>query len=409
MFILDRPSSKEPTFIFIKTTLSDGLFKRSLGLKILPVFWDGASKRAVITGLDRSTTEDNKSINNRISKVEGYIEQRERDARYNGKHLTCSEMDTWIKELTGKKVKGTSMFAGCRQIIEDMESGLLLTDRGKRFSDGTIKNYNQCLDAVENYDDKLTFERIDLTFYRSFIKWCNDKEWSLNYIATHIKNVRRLLRQSCKRGLHNNRIWENEEFRVIQEENDDIALDMEELKIIYEKRLLNRGLDIARDWFIIGSFTGLRVMDIQLLDDEKHFSKDYLQIVNEKTDTKVVIPIHPYVRKIKKKYNGLPPKISDQELNRAIKKVCELSKINDPVIYSITKGGARIDYYLRKCDLVSCHTMRRCSITNMLNGGIPDNQVMQVHGIKKHSTLLRYKKTKPEDTAKIMKNHSYYQ
>lgn len=95
-------------------------------------------------------------------------------------------------------------------------------------------------------------------------------------------------------------------------------------------------------------------------------------------------------------------------MNRSIKQVCELAGINETVLYSITKGGVRKDFHLKKWEMVSNHTSRRSFITNLLNDGVPDNTVMQLAGIKKHATLMKYKKTKPEETAKLMKGKSIF-
>jgi site-specific recombinase XerD len=58
--------------------------------------------------------------------------------------------------------------------------------------------------------------------------------------------------------------------------------------------------------------------------------------------------------------------------------------------------------------MISAHTARRSFITGLLEAGVSDNQVMALAGIKKHTTLLRYKKTKAEKTAEIMKDHPYF-
>jgi integrase len=409
MFFLDRPNSDKPTYVFIQLTLSDGLFKRSLSIKLLPAHWSQSRERAEIANLDSATVENNKSINTLIGKLETFIEGRQRDARYNENHLTKAELSKRIEDLTGKKrsIKGTGFYIRCRSVIEDMSSGKLLTWRGKKFSAGTIKNYNQSLNTIELYDPKIRFEQITMDFYRGFIKHCNDKDFSLNYIGQHIKNLRCLMKETFKAGYHNNKIYLDEDFAVIQEETDDISLDQAELDIIYNKRLIDPAQDLARDWFIIDCYTGLRVGDIQLLEGI-NFSKDYMQLVNNKTGVKVMVPLRSEIKAILKKWKGLPPKITDVEINRRIKEVCELCKINGTVLYFLTKGGKRRDFYLKKYEMVSNHTARRSFITNLLNLAVPDNQVMQLAGIKKHSTLMRYKKTKPEQNAEIMKGHEFF-
>lgn len=412
MFILDRPNSDKPTTIFIKKALIDNpKFKASLGVKVLPENWLKETERAKIEDLTKLVIDEHKSINTLLSRLETFVEGRVRDARYSGNHLTSIELSGKIHDLTGRRQAGlkvaTGFYEHCRTIITDMKTGALLTPRGKRYSDGTIKNYNQSLNTIEQYNAGLSFADITMEFYHAFVKWCNDKDFSMNYIAQHIKNLVVLMKVARKRGHHNNTAYLDNDFRVIQEQTDDIHLSPAELDKIYRHNLPNKTLDIARDWFIIDCYLGLRVSDIQLLDP-KNFEKDRVTIASEKTDTKVVIPLRTEVRAILKKWSGLPPKISDQELNRSIKDVAELAGLKQTVLYFLTKGGQRKDYYLKKYEMVSCHTARRSFITNLLNANVPDNQVMQLAGIKKHSTLLRYKKTKPEETAEIMKDHAFF-
>lgn len=416
MFILHTPKSEKPTSILIKKQLPDGQFKESLAVKILPGHWNKKEERAELEGLNKAVTNENKSINSLLDKIEAFIEARTRDARYTGNHLTCEELSEKLQELTGKRKyakAATGFFTQCDAIIDDMRTGIILTPEGKIYSPATLKCYAMYLRNFKEFDPLLSWVGITLDFYRSFIKWCNDKDFSMNYIGQHINKLIVLMKEAKKRGLHNNMAYLDADFKRLREETDDISLTPAELDKIYKQNITNQTNDIARDWFIIDCYLGLRVSDIQMLD-LKNFEKDRVTIANEKTDTKVVIPLRAEVREILKKWKGLPPKITDQEINRSIKEICELlaskevPSLNDIVLYSLTKGGSRKDFYLKKWEMVSCHTARRSFITNLLNAGVPDNQVMQLAGIRKHGTLLRYKKTKPEETADILKNHEFF-
>lgn len=152
----------------------------------------------------------------------------------------------------------------------------------------------------------------------------------------------------------------------------------------------------------------MRVSDIKLLNKDVNFTADSVVIANEKTDTKVVVPINKQIRAIMKKWSGLPPRMHEVEINRHIKKVCEIVKMDQPVLYFLTKGGERRDFYLKKYQMVSCHTMRRFFITELIRLGIADNKIMQLAGIKRHETLLRYKKITPEENAANMKGQAFF-
>jgi site-specific recombinase XerD len=412
MFILHTPKSDKPTPIILKKVLSDGPFRESLGLSILPALWDKENERAVIADLDKATAAENKSINATLKRIFDFVDARARDARYTGNQLTCEEMAAKLAEITGKtKIKkGAGFYPKCRIIIGDMESGKLTTPRGKKYSAGTIKNYNQSLNTLEEYNGNLNWANIDMKFYRTFVKWCNDKDFSLNYIAQHIKNLVRLMRigKSKSYKYHSCTGYMDEDFKVIQEQTDDIALYQKELDAIANKHIPNKYWDIARDWFVLGCYLGLRVSDVKLLDESKNFSAESVTIANEKTDTKVVVPINDQIRAIRKKWNGLPPKMHEVEINRHIKKVCEIVGLTEPFLYFLTKGGTRKDFYLRKCDMVSCHTMRRFFITELIRLDVRDNKIMQLAGIKKHATLLRYKKISPEENALNMQGQAFF-
>ena len=395
----------------MKKKLSDGIFKKSLGFKILPAYWDKVTERCVTTNLDRTTANTHKSINALLHKIEQYIEVRTIDARYTGFHLTCAELGDKVADLTGRKKhieEVAGFFDHCEAIITDMREGKILTQYGKRYSPDTLKCYEMYLRNFERYNPALSWHGITLEFYRSFIKWCNDQDYSLNYIGQHLNKLIVLMKEARRRKLHNNTAYLDDDFKKIQEDTEDISLTPAEVNAIAKKHLANPLWDIARDWFIIGCYLGLRVSDVKRLNKDVNFTADSVVIANEKTDTRVAVPINPAIRAIMMKWDGLPTKMTDIEINRYIKKVCEICGINAPVLYFLTKGGNRRDFYLKKYEMVSCHTMRRFFITELLRLKTPDNQVMQLAGIKKHATLLRYKKITPEENAQQMKDHPFF-
>lgn len=397
MFYLDEPKSQKPTSIFLRLSCQDGRFKYSVRKKALPANWNGS--RLLI---------DPQKINAVLNRVENIIHQLQLQRDLNGTALTKSLVENTLNKALGRELQAQKFFEVIDRIIDDRESGKELTPAGKRFSWHTIKGYRHTLDNLKKFDKNMTFEKITLKTYADLVAFFNEKhDHSLNAIGKTVKNWKAFMKAAHKRGVHENLVYLHEDFKVPAEDTYDVYLDTGELEKIYNHHLPNKNLDIVRDWFIIDCFTGLRISDIQLLGKE-NILKDSIRIVNEKTDTRVEIPINSYIRAILKKWRGLPPKVTDQEMNRSIKEVCELAGIKDTVLYSITKGGVRRDFHYKKYEMVSNHSSRRSFITNLLNDGIPDNTVMQLAGIKKHATLMKYKKTKPEETAKLMKGKSIF-
>lgn len=396
MFSLDRPSSKKETFIFLRLRCIDGPLKYPIKKKVAPANWK-----------DNRVTADPGKINLVLNKIETSVNQLYLQRDLNGVPVTKALVQNTLDKALGRVVAGKGFFDIVDQVIKDRAEGRELTRAGKRFSKYTIRNYNFTRGQLYQFDPKMTFQAINLQTYSRLVSWCNEKEFSLNHLGTVIKNWRVFLKTTFDAGIHSNSIYTHKDFVIPGEDNFDVYLSPAELKKIYDHNLIDETLSLVRDWFIIDCFTGLRISDIQLLGAD-NILKDSIRIVNEKTDTRVEIPINTYIRSILKKWRGLPPKVTDQEMNRSIKQVCELAGIKETVLYSITKGGVRKDFHFKKWEMVSNHTSRRSFITNLLNDGVPDNTVMQLAGIKKHSTLMKYKKTKPEETAKLMKGKSIF-
>jgi hypothetical protein len=98
------------------------------------------------------------------------------------------------------------------------------------------------------------------------------------------------------------------------ESADTIYLSEEELLSMHQLKLSGH-LEKARDYFLIGAYTGLRFEDWKRITREKVVN-GVLTVRSSKTGEVSTIPIHPIVRAILDKYNGvLPPLPSNQKIN----------------------------------------------------------------------------------------------
>lgn len=399
-FLLDRPKATTPTFIFFRKMINGEELKYPTNAKVDPDNWDRKLKRLTV---------DRGRVNVLLEKINTVYQDASLQAKLAGRKLTKLEVEKALDKALGReKETRSSFYEAIDQIIADRESGKVVTRTGKKFSPLTIKGYRHTRDYLIKFDPNMRFEAITLKTYESLINYLNtERNHSLNAAGKIVKNWKVFLKAAFKAGLHNNLIFEHEDFRVPEEETDDIYLTDIELKSIYECKFENKGLDQARDWFIIDCFTGLRVSDIKVLQVD-NIAGDFIDLANEKTDIHVTIPKHSYVKQILQKWNGLPPRVTEQAMNRSLKDIAKAGGVKGKILYSITKGGVRVDEFIERWKMVSNHTARRSFISNLLEQGVQDNIVMQLAGIKKHSTLLRYKKTKPQKTAEIMAEHPFF-
>lgn len=393
-FLLDKPKSDKPTFILLIGTLPEGRFIYSTKLKVHKTHWEGQRcKNAKGFNYD-----DN---NERLNNIDNLIKELRREGQLTKDRLT-SELDT----ITGKRRRIAGVWEVIDHIISDREFGRVVKPNGKEFSALTIKSLKHSKENLQKFDSNLSFADFSEAKYKKLIEYMNGKNYSINTIGKTIKDLKVFMGAAYDLGYHKNPVFKARWFKKITEDTFDVYINEDELKNIAKIKVSGRE-QVARDWFIVGCFTGLRISDLTLLT-KQNLIDNFITIGNEKTDAKVVLPVHPLVKAILKRYKGFPPKVSDQEINRTIKKVAKEAGLTQLFLYQITKGGKRVDEYIPKWKMVSSHSCRRSFITNLLRNGVQDNIVMDLAGIKKHATLLKYKKSTPEETARDIASHSFF-
>ena len=197
---------------------------------------------------------------------------------------------------------------------------------------------------------------------------------------------------------------------------DNIYLTEEEIKKIYDLDIVSlkasgdidakSNIEATRDLFIIGCWTGLRRSDINKLNDGVWSVKDgedLLYVTAEKTKRQVVIPLHPMVKAIYQKYNGILPKLGDKaNTNNHLRNLGRLAGIDEIVPVTENRGGKVTTYHYRKYEMIGMHTARRSFATNMYLRGMPTISIMQLTGLTTESNFLKYIKVTAEQNAMMI-------
>lgn len=297
---------------------------------------------------------------------------------------------------------------------------------GRVISHRTIQVYNTTFGYFKEFEktikQKIDFDNIEISTLKDFRDFLTtEKGFALNNVAKHIDTLRHFLRSAeLEKITINSDVLNPKIFTILRETPHDIYLTETELQKIYNIDFSDKTqyltlsakdnpikvsfetLDKARDLFLIGCYTGLRVSDYNNIK-QHNIKNDYIDIYQTKTGQRVVIPIFPTVRQILDKYNGkAPPQISDQKLNFYIKGICRYAGITETIEKQQTKGGLKQSNLYDKCDLVTTHTARRSFATNMTKQGYPIQQIMTITGHKKESVFLKYVKLNPLEHAEII-------
>jgi site-specific recombinase XerD len=281
---------------------------------------------------------------------------------------------------------------------------------GKQISTITVRAYKQTFRLLKEYRNRtksvLDFHHINTDFYNSFSYFLtHEKGFKLNTLGKHLRNIKTFMQEAFDRNLTTNINFKKKSFRVISEKTDSIYLNELELNELENLDLTDdKRLEKVRDLFLVGCWTGLRFSDFSKIKSY-NIKGEYIEIEQQKTGSKVCVPIHPIVQKIISKYagvypNSLPPAISNQKMNMYLKEIApKVELLQQTITIGHTIKGNKVYKTVPKFELLVTHTARRSFATNQYLKGIPVHDIMKATGHKSSSAFQRYLKIDDKDAA----------
>lgn len=419
-FTLREPNANNHTYIRVIVRYKYKELKVDTGDKIKPLYWDSNNQRPT---LDRKLLrnaspilfKELKYISHHLDEIEYFINDIILDLKKE-KQISLDAIKDALSEFLGRKKEEeptppviiTDFYDN---LIERMEQGTFLTDKGTVYTPGTIKahrTHKNQIDAFKEVWGELTFDSVTHQFYTSFISFCNSKKYKYNTIGRVIKSLKFVMRVAYKEGVHTNEIFKDEDFRAFSEDVDNIYLTLEELQTLYKLDLSkDKVKERARDLFLIGCYTAQRFSDYSRFRPEHikitNNGTKVIDIVTKKTKQRVIIPfLFPELETLLEKYNYKSPKTYEQDLNEQIKEVGKIAKINSDVIIAEKVGGKMVETVHKKYELIKTHTARRSGATNLYKMGYAPLEIMKITGHTSEATFMKYIKVSKEENAEMM-------
>ncbi len=422
--MLKDTKAEDTTLVYMLYRFNGQRLKYSTGEKVRPQDWDVDGQRFNVLSQSRENRQKFKDANTQLDRYGAKVIELRRSFDLSGIELTPElfkeHLDKEFKKdsrLQKKVSQKESLLNFAQRFIDESKSGdRLIRRKNKKYVPVTLKTHQTTLTNLKEFQSFLggpiDFEDIDLNFHREFIKWLtNVKKYASNSIGNQIKHLKAWLRAAQNEGLHENRVFESDEFNKPKEETGAIYLTDAELNKLYNVDLSkSKKLDNVRDLFLIGCYTGLRFSDFTQLRPENVMGEGKLLVVNtQKTQSKVVIPINPRVSAILHKHkHSIPRAISNQKMNEYLKDVGKEAELNSKVEVAMTKGGQRITKYVEKYKVISTHTARRSFATNAYLAGVSSIDIMKITGHKTETSFMKYIKVSGEETALRMLEHDHF-
>ena len=325
-------------------------------------------------------------LNNLLAMMQAEIEAILRDAIANNKRVTSEYVKEQFSRRFQRKLKPDFTFYDYyNQFIEISE-----TIKGS----GVIAVYNASLKRLKEFETtenfKISFDRIDNTFYEKFVNFLIDNHrLNNNSVGKHIKTLKTFLNWATDKEYNKNMTFSK--FKVFKEDADTIYLNEDELNKLYQLDLKSRpGVERVRDAFLVQCYTGLRFSDISNLKAE-NFNESYIMIGIIKTRERLRIPLIPRAQAILSKYENYCIELpTNQKMNKHLKELGRLAGFDELVQVITYRGSKREERTIPKSDLLTTHCGRRTFITLSLEKGMRAELVMKVTGHRSTAVFRKY-------------------
>lgn len=360
------------------------------------------------TKFPKQNNPENKNLSRQLRELSNYILNE-----YNIDFTNGIIFDNfWLKEKISKFFNRIEVKTDDTIFLNYLQNFTDFKRSTASYTDCTLRKYNNLKDRFTQYQKKKkkTFLLQDvgaktlIDFKNYLISDCDLMETTAVRFIKNLKTVLFDAEQNGKtihyqiRGFSTGTT--NTEYKVF--------LSFDEIERIKEIQTINTDWNIAKDWLVLGCYLGQRASDLLRMTKRMIYTKTdsegnsfrFLEIKQQKTGEKVVIPLHDEVETILNKYNGdFPPTFANNFdsnavlFNRHIKKVCELAGIHEMIkgkVYNEDKKKNEI-VETEKCNLVSSHVCRRSFATNFYGNKLfTTPQLMSITGHKTESMFLNY-------------------
>lgn len=408
------------TQIFLSVTVLGERIRVYSKLRVEPEYWNYSENRCAVDALM------SKRVQNRVRQINSQLDYIERQIDYVD-HL-CAENGQYLSKDMVRKVIDSVNCSRKRQIPEDALQIMRwiaenyqkdINGKGETGEDNTSRTYLMAINRLEKFIKST--KRQDLKFCdlsRGFIADFTDylhkytftcgstvKHYTSSTIAATLNIIKNILHKAydmelCKNSYSN--LFDN--ISMPHNVSDKIYLSESELAKLSRVKVMSETERRVRDLFVIASYTGLRISDINRLN-EAAFSQNQITLIQTKTNNLVHIPILKEISDIIGIYrHSRFPQINTIKANLCIKELARRAGIDDMIIVTETRGGIRQHSSVPKYSQVCFHTARRSCITNLFKRGYSVNYIMSLSGHKSIASFQRYIKSSNEEMAEAFIN-----
>lgn len=337
--------------VCMRITVNNARSETNIRKSITPSLWNQAKECS--RGKDRKSNDLNKYIEEARIKLYNIHAELKKESL----SITATILRDKFFNLEEKEEPKTLIATfqehndQCRQLV------------GKDFAVVTVRRYESCkrylaeLIKIKYYKEDLPLKDINGEFIRAFDFYLKtEKECAQNTVIRYMKCLKKITNLSLANEWINKDPFTGIKFH--EKEVNREFLTWDELQIITNKKFDLPRIDLVRDIFIFGCYTGLSFIDIKQLTAE-HIVKDregnfWIRKARQKTKNMCNIPLLDIPLAIIEKYKDNPkcqkqkvllPVPCNQKMNSYLKEISDLCGIHK----EISTHTARHSYATSVC------------------------------------------------------------
>lgn len=395
--------------IYLRLSLGrNKTFKRKTGLQIDFKNW------SIKTSFPKQGDENSKSLNIKLRDLQVNILNQVNSANSKGELIDGLWIENKIDTFFGRsKIDDINYIDRYGDFFLRNLEYKVTTSGGTGVSKATYNKYKTILNKLSKFQvfkkRQYTIKDVDLKFRSDLIKYFSENDrLGENTIGRYLKVVKSICIDAQLNGIQVNDQLKH--FKGFTVKAPKVTLSFDELKIIKETNLVSENHQIARDWLIIGSYTGQRVSDLLRMNVsfiKKIKGHEFIVLEQVKTGKLVQIPIHREVKSVLEKNNGNFPRLFTKNIdsnkalfNRYLKQLCKIAEINTVVLGNKFDDETKrtVTGNFEKHELVSSHICRRSFATNFYSQqNFPTPLLMNITAHSTEKMFLEYIGKKPID------------
>lgn len=378
--------------------------KRKTRETINPEYWNpktGSPKK--IKSAPEDILINIEDLKQRLSEIETFILEQ-----YRKRDETEIINGIWLEEIINAYYNGGRKIVQLDYLdnyLEYYKTDVLpfRTNRGKRIADATTKKQITIINKINEFakagNRRLKVSDWDVFVSNKFEQFLDSQGIAKGTIGRYIKYPKTIINHAKTLNIE---VSKNiDEIKGYTTETPTIFLTEKELQTIQRITFLEPQLETAKDWLVIGFYTGQRASDLLQMNPKMFTNIDgntFINLHQQKTKNGVLIPMHDEVKKIIEKRNGQFPPIFSANIEsaktifnnhlRTIAKKANITRLDFGKKYDeTTKRFVYGQYPL--CEIISSHVCRRSFAThNYIK--VPTPIIMAVTGHKTEKEFLNY-------------------